>query len=65
MRRFFLWRFFVLSDIDDVADSEVDRGVGGPLETFWHLSITNIGKKYEGRGCHVDLRTPLEVLLTP
>ena len=63
-RRFFLGRrSFVLSDIED-DDAEVDREGGGPLETFWHLSIPKV-RKSKGRNRHVDLRAPLEVLLIP
>jgi len=42
MRRFFRRRLFVLSDIDDVA--ETGREGGGPLEKFWHFSIPKIRK---------------------
>lgn len=65
-RRFFLGRgSFVLSDIgDDKSDAGVDREGGGPLETFWHASISKI-RKNKGRSCHANLRAPLEVLLMP
>lgn len=65
-RRFFLGRGSpVLSDVgDNNTDAGVDREGGGPLETFWHASISKI-RKNKGRSYRVNLRAPLEVLLMP
>lgn len=66
MRRFFWgWMLFVLSDIDEDVNAEVDGEGGGSLGASWRLSIPNVRKKNEGKGYHVDLRTPFEVLLIP
>lgn len=47
LRRRFFWgrTSFILSDIDEDAGGEVNKAGGGPLETFWHLSIPNVRRK--------------------
>ena len=49
LRRRFFWggTLFILSDIDEDAEGEVNKEGGGPLETFWHLSVPNVRRKRE------------------